>query len=874
MRGFCILVLIAGLLMGWAVSAQQNAVNVQQSAVSTQQSITLRGTVEDQGGGVIPGAKLTLTNKTSGETRDTVADDGGAFIFANVGPGKYSINGKAKGFEAAELDITVGEQAPEAIKLKLGITIKEDVTITDNQSTSTIAPENNADAMNLTSDFLKTLPSQSEDILPILGNFLSTAAQGTEGLSVVVDGVEGTQLNVPTDAIRRVIINRNPYSSSYRRPGEGRVEVITKDGSRRRYDGTFAYYARNSLFDARDPFALTKPPLDRRLFSASFGGPVPGWKKATFFASGNQLTNNETVVSYSIGQAGPLSQNVPATKRRINFLGRLDLRPNEIHTLSARYYYYRVADTNKGIVPLALPEQGYDGRQSGQRFLFSDRAIFSPTLLNSFTINFSRDNVLDGQKPDKPMLVVRGFFIGGPSQVDRSSKETLLDVQDAVTYTQGNHTIRFGGGFRPRHVNSVNATNFAGTYFFQDLLDYQQKSPIRFQALKGDPAISFSQYEAYGFIEDEMKLRPWFSITPGLRYDWQSGMHDYNNVGPRLSFAVAPGKQKTVLRGGAGIFYERLPGTVIEQTFVNGGGISLVDIVNPSYPDPFRTGSRRKPPKPSVWGLAPNLSTPYIAMGSIGLERRLFGRSQVSVEYQRLHGVHLFRARDINAPLDQFGPQFIGQRPNPNFRSINQVESSASSRSSALKVTFQGSIGKVFRGMAQYTYSHTTDDTSGPLAFPVNDYDLRPELGRSNFDQRQRFSYAGSFDLPFAFRLGAVVSLAAGLPYDITTGFDDNGDQHFNDRPPGGTRNTAQAPPVKQLDLRLTKLFRFPTLFPHKASKSDHFSRNLEFSADAFNVFNHPNTPVVVGQLGSHIFGQASTANISRTLQFSVKYSF
>src|SRR2546428_5813295 len=262
MRGFCILVLIASLLRGWVVSAQQNTATVQQSAVTTQ-SIALRGTVEDQGGGVIPGAKLTLTNKTSGETRETVADDGGAFIFENVAPGKYSVSGKAKGFEAAELDVNVGEQAPEAIKLKLGITIKEDVTITDNQSTQTIAPENNADAIGFTSDFLKTLPAQSEDILPILGNFLSTAAQGTEGLSVVVDGVEGTQLNIPTDAIRRVIINRNPYSSTYRRPGEGRVEVITKDGSRRRYDGTYAYYLRNSLFDARDPFALTKLTLDR-----------------------------------------------------------------------------------------------------------------------------------------------------------------------------------------------------------------------------------------------------------------------------------------------------------------------------------------------------------------------------------------------------------------------------------------------------------------------------------------------------------------------------------------------------------------------------------------------------------------------------------
>ena len=77
-----------------------------------------------------------------------------------------------------------------------------------------------------------------------------------------------------------------------------------------------------------------------------------------------------------------------------------------------------------------------------------------------------------------------------------------------------------------------------------------------------------------------------------------------------------------------------------------------------------------------------------------------------------------------------------------------------------------------------------------------------------------------------------------------------------------------------QLDLRLTKLFRIPTLFAHKAGVSERKLRNLELSIDAFNVLNHPNTPVIVGELQSAVFGQSSTANMSRTLQFSVKYSF
>ena len=866
MRAVFVLILIGGVMMGWAASAQDG--------------VAVIGSVQDQDGSVIPEAKVKLINTATGEVRKVVADVGGGFSFLNVLPGKYLLEGGAKGFEDVTLEITVADQALSAVTLKLGINLKEEVIITDNREEQTLSPAANADSISIASDFLKTLPAQSDDILPIIGNFLSTSAQGTEGLSVVVDGVEGTALNVPTDAIRRVIINRNPYSSAYRRPGEGRVEVITKDGSRRRYDGTFSYMVRNAFFDARDTFTrrlgLPNPNLDRRLFSASFGGPVPKWKDATFFFSLNDLTNKQDVGINAITVNGPLIENVPATKDRINLLARLDLRLNQVHTISARYYNFHTVETNKGLgVQFVLPEQGYASKSDGQRFLIADRAIISPTTLNELSVSFSRETFKDGETPTAPTLLVRGAFVGGPSQVDKKGSEMLVDVQDIVNITAGRHNLRFGGGFRPRFINQVDATNFVGTYSFQGLSDYIDVSPSTFSAFQGNPAVSISQYEASGFIEDEIRVTPWFSITPGLRYDWISSIKDRNNFGPRVSFALAPGKeQKTVLRGGAGIFFERMSSSVVQQSRVDGSSKTLVELTNPSYPDPF-SGTRRRTPKPNTWRLAPDLVAPYVVMGSISLERRLWGRSQVSVEYMRMHGVHLLRARDTNAPLDQFGPEFIGMRPNPNFLKMNQVESSASSRSSAFKVTFQGRIGKVFKGMAQYTYSRTTDDTGGPLVFPENNYNLQPELGRSNFDQRHRFSYAGTFDLPFAFRLGAVVSLTSGFPYDITTGFDDNGDRTFNDRPPGGLRNTGQAPPIQQVDLRLSKLFSFPTPFSHKkVGGSDRKLQNLEFTIDAFNVFNHPNTPIIVGELGAHYFGQATTTNMARTLQLSVKYSF
>src|SRR2546426_5407195 len=98
-----------------------------------------------------------------------------------------------------------------------------------------------------------------------------------------------------------------------------------------------------------------------------------------------------------------------------------------------------------------------------------------------------------------------------------------------------------------------------------------------------------------------------------------------------------------------------------------------------------------------------------------------------------LRGVHLFRARNINAPLSTGSPL-----PDPNFLLIREVESSASLWSHALITTFQGRLSRFIKIKAQYTFSHATDDTNDVFDLPANNYDLRPEWGRATFDRRHR----------------------------------------------------------------------------------------------------------------------------------------
>src|SRR5262249_20333818 len=154
--------------------------------------------------------------------------------------------------------------------------------------------------------------------------------------SVVVNGVEANQLSLPTSAIKRVLINKNPYSPEYRRPGKARIEVITEYGSERHFHGGMSVFVRNSALDARNPFARVKPDLNSRLFDTSFSGPLPG-KRATFFLGGERHLNDESAIVNARTLAGPFVENVLTPQRYNNLLGRTDLHLSQVHTLNVHY---------------------------------------------------------------------------------------------------------------------------------------------------------------------------------------------------------------------------------------------------------------------------------------------------------------------------------------------------------------------------------------------------------------------------------------------------------------------------------------------------------------------------------------------------------
>ncbi|PYU83806.1 MAG: hypothetical protein DMG51_11535 [Acidobacteria bacterium] len=838
-----------------------------------RESGSMTGKVEDSGGGKLAEAKVTLVNQETNTKLETVTAEDGKFSLTDLTPGTYLLKIDANGFEPYKANIQVGTEKLSLLKIKLKLrTVEEEITVRPDAADDRLSPETNTDSMKIDETFFSGLPLEVDYLLPFIDTFTNPAAQGGEGTSIVVDGLDGGELDMPTTAIRTVKINRNPYSAEFQHPGSARAEITTKHGHHRRYYGSAAFFARNSVFDGRNAFATTNPDLNRRFVEVGLGGPLFG-KSGNFFVAGQRLMDDESSVVNalnSVALTGPVNLNVPAPQRRDHLFLRAQWSLTEMQTLSLNYTFTDHSSKNNGVGALSLPEQGTSSSRQTHRAQLIESAALSPQFRNEVIVVFKDQTSQSGNHASGPEIAVSGVFIGGPSQSYDGKDVRAFDVQDTAAYMRGKNTLLFGATIRTDWLNIFDASNFGGTFEFSSLDQYRAVvqnhlgAPDLFQINEGNPRVSFLTQQTSGFAQDTMRVLPNLSLTLGLRYDWQNTLDVRRDLAPRLALAFTPGK-RTVVRVGAGIFYDNLPRSAKQNALLmDGVRVREIDISNPSYPDPFLGGQVTSPP-PSIARVASGALSPYLIQTSAGVEQEIWKQTWLSVEYSFLHGVHLFRLRDVNAPL----PSGSALRPDPNFSNIAEVQSTAFLRGQALTLTFRGGWGKRFKGYGQYVLSNYTNDTSGIFSFPADNYNLRPEIGPADFDRRHRLNFAGTVQLPFGFRMGSILFAASGAPFNITTGSDPSGDTMT--RPPGVTRNTGRAPATVQLDIRLSKVFSFQRASVAERHRS---KRNMEFSVDAFNAINHTNVAGIIGVVSSPLFGQADAASPARTIQLSARYSF
>jgi Carboxypeptidase regulatory-like domain/TonB dependent receptor len=834
--------------------------------LAAQTSNVISGLVEDETGAPLPGATITLAGQPPAGPQTTHSQADGTFTLGGVAPGRYTLTVDLSAFESAQQAVTVGAGALPPLRVRLRVArLEQSVTVEAETADDALIAESNTATARLDENLIQELPVAADNLLAVIGNFIAPIGLAA-GPSIVVDGVAGGDLDVPSSAINRIRVNRNPYSAAFQYPGSARLEVVTQRGHRsRRLDGGFQTTSRGAVFAARHPFAHSVPDLDRRLVQTHVGGLLR--KDASFHVAARRTTTDESAIVNAVTLAGPVVANVPTAQRHDNLLTRLQWWPSGLHTLYLTYGYSDRTARNRGTGGFNLPERGYATGDRKHKVTVTQNLQLPPHWSNTLVGSVATQDERDGAPAAAPAIVVTQAFAAGPAQVFASDRKASLDLQNTTHYygVRG-HALQFGVHLQRTTTDARDQSNFGGTFEFGSLAQLAAGTPLLFRINRGVPQAAFTMYKAHGFLQDEMTVTRDLTVTLGLRYDWQSTVGDRTNLAPRVGVAWVPpaGRKKTVVRGGAGVFYDDLPRAATERALLfDGVRLRETVIANPSYPDPFGSGQIVTPP-PSTVRLAPDLHTPYMTQVGAGLEQEVWGRNQLAAEYVVSRGENQFRSRNLNAPVPG-----TGRRPDQAFLNINQVESNGEARSQALTVSWRGRVGKAFRPYVQYVLAKTTNDTAGLFSLPADNFALAAESGPADFDQRHRLNLIGTLALPGAVQTGLVLSMGSGLPYDITTGFDDNGDTLANDRPRGITRNTGRGPSTVQLDVRITK-----TLARSRRGDQGQKRDGLDVMVDVFNALNRTNVTGIAGAVSSPFFGRANAAAAARTVQFSVRYSF
>jgi hypothetical protein len=836
------------------------------------------GTVLDPSGAFIADAQVRLVD-SRGKSAATTTDRNGVFHFAGVANGKYQITIQVAGFRDATARIVVGAKPLAPLRVTLSISsVSEVVSVSGDDGGLKVSTEvsENQSTNNIDRDALDRVPVFDQGYVTMLSRFLSDDAIATSGVSLVVNGVEANGPGVSASAVQEVKINQDPYSARFSRPGRARLEITTKPGTPQ-FHGTVNFLTRNSVFDASNAFAATKPTESRYMEEGSLTGPLGKDKSNTFLLSLEQDNDNLQSIVHAFGVNNSIIQdNVPAPQRHFfgSFRAFHDFANGDQFWIG--YSYEDQSLRNQGVGGTVLAEAGFRTDSREHEINVSYRHIFSPHWINQlrFLVGHNDDPVVSNVAA--PQIVVEGFFTGGGAQADSKRTESHVDGTDFVSYSGGKHTLIFGVDVPDiSRRGADDFTNKQGTYTFADIAAFSAQQPSGFKIQTGNGHLVFWERTVAGFIEDSIQVKPTLSVTLGLRYYFQNYFgNDSDNFAPRLGFAYSPTpKSKTVFRGGAGVFYDRSgPRPIADLLHFN--GVDLLRQLLPLAPDgfvPFPVTSADLGNVPtSLVVLGPHMRIPYVLQYSFGVERQVTAKSTFSATYVGTRGIDLFVSRDVNAPL---APGGLG-RPDAAFGQIRQLDADGYQKGNSLELIFRGKPSKYFTGQAQYTLGKIYNNTAGITYFPGNSNFPSLDWARSDNDRRHKFDLLGTFEPTDLFTLGVALQAYSGKPVNVITGLDSNGDGVFNDRPDAGLapRNSLHGPGMLNLDVNVAHDFHF--------EREKKQARTLTTSLNLFNVLNHPNDVTFIGVIGpdggprNPHFGLPAAAFAGRRFQINLEFKF
>jgi hypothetical protein len=440
-----------------------------------------------------------------------------------------------------------------------------------------------------------------------------------DGLDNNDDRLARERFQPSLDSIAEVQVITNQFSSEYGRASGGRVNIRTKAGTNKFRGRAYIYY-RNSDFNANtynnNRRGLSKLPFKEYNPGFTFGGPVPFWyfKNRTYFFSAfdnddfRDTTRIDTIVpvesnpyislprpnngnlrtestrnifaGYQPAVVGSYVQSIKTPSLKRVFTQRLDHNFTNNHNVILNYELERFRNTRQFRAAANRLEEAILGpTRNSQAFKFTDNLVITPQLINQFRFQYSefKPNFASTNPTDPVVLVTlndntalpagdqrNGTLIAGNSTASQNynfpntRRETRFQGQEILTLLRGNHSLKFGVDAQAIKSAYADLQDATGTFNFVSVRAFIDNRISQFRRNFGRNAVQKNTYSGW-FAQDEWRAAPKLTLSFGLRFENETIIKDRNNFAPRLALAYAPFKEnKTVLRAGFGIFYNRV----------------------------------------------------------------------------------------------------------------------------------------------------------------------------------------------------------------------------------------------------------------------------------------------------------------------------
>jgi Carboxypeptidase regulatory-like domain len=825
------------------------------NAAAAQTAGSLRGEVTDPSGAVVPGAVVVAMAQPNGPSLQATTNGKGSYEIGSLTPGRYKVTAEAPGFAlAAEDAVEIGSARARVLNFQLKISAEaQQVQVQGQASRVQIAPQSNASAVVVSGNDLDALSSDPDELQSQLAA-LAGPSVGPNGGEIYIDGFTGGDLP-PKSAIREIRVDSNPFSVQNDRLGYGRIDIFTKPGSAAVHGNASAEY-NDSSFNALSPFlaaSTAKPPAYHTwLFNGDVGGPL-GRKSSFFFDTDRRNINRANLVNTDALDSNlnivPYAAAVPNPRVLTNVNPRVDFQLSPRNTLTVNYRYFEIGERNDGVDTQALPSQAFNRTRHHHNLQLIDNQVLSQNVVNETRFQYLHFHNSEVPQNFSPTLDVLGAFLGGGDSSGSFERyETHYELQNYTSVALRRHLIQFGGFVRNIRRHEATNGNFNGTFTFNSLSDYQNTEkglqngltmsqiqaagygPSQFNITAGNLNAAVDRFDGALFLGDDWKISPRFTASYGLRFESENVINDRADWAPRVGIAWGLGhgsKVKTVLRAGWGIFYERFDDDqMIVAARLNGQNQRTYLVTNPDFfpsVPPVGEFSSSASSFPTIYRIAPNLSSPYDMDTAVSLERQLTRDTTISLTYVNSRGLHRFLTNDINAPLPgTFNPSdpTSGVRPLGNAAgNIYEYESEGIYRQNQLIANVHVRAGDRLSLFSYYVFNDAHSDTAGVDSFASNPWNLLQDYGRAAFDVRHRMLIGGSYAAPFGIRLSSMMMANSGLPFTILLGQDLYGTGIHNARPAPATAST---PPA---DFVVTRYGAFNTA---PAAGSDPIAPNTE----------------------------------------------